>query len=293
MKSHILALGLLFAVGITLNSTSAQEKLIRQAALTGETAMIVRIEGGMGSLHVRRGASNTAFSLVQLSGESDDARPSVRYNIKDDKGVLTVELNVNENEDGDGLAELLHLFKGKHGGTWRLELTDRVPIDFRMEFGAGEAALDLTGLVLAGLRLETGASSLRIRSAEPNTARIGTVSITAGLGSIESESLGNLNFDRMRFEGGLGSYELDLSGALRDGAQIRAEVGLGSLDILVPAQVGILAYCEDNFLSSSDLHRFVRLEDDVYASPNYKQSSRKVKMNLESGLGSVSVRVKK
>ena len=277
MKSHILVFGLLLGAGMALHAVSAQEKLIRQVPLSGESTMLVRIEGGMGTLLVRRGASNTAFSLVQISREADEAVPMVQYNVKDNKGVLTVELNGNENEDGDGLAQLLHIFKGKHGGSWRLELTDRVPIDFRMEFGAGEATLDLTGLVMTGLRLETGASSLRIRSSEPNTGRIGTVSITAGLGSIESESLGNLNFDRMRFEGGLGSYELDLSGALRDGAQIRAEVGLGSLDILVPMQVGILAFCEDNFLSSSDLHRFVRVDDDVYASPNYKQSSTRTK----------------
>ena len=287
IRSIVPLLGL--GVFITLVAARAQEKIIRQASLTSEKMIFVNVEGGLGSFVLRKSSDpSTVYSLVQNENDDDDAIATVTYVVKNNKGMLRIELNTDPEEGG--LSEIMHLLKGRHGGRWRLELTDKVPMDIRLEYGAGEADLDFSGLNVAGLRLETGASSLRMRSSSPNPGRIGTVAITAGLGSIESESLGNLNFERLRFEGGLGSYQLDLTGALRDGAQIRAEVGMGSLDIVLPAHTGVVAHCEDSFLSSSNFHRFVRVDDDVYQTPNYRNAVRRVKMNLESGIGSVSVR---
>ena len=288
MKSRwiVLALALgLIAVG---GFVHAQEKTVRQSLLTSEEGMFVKIEGGLGSFLIRKGDPNTAYTLVQAENDSKNTQATITYEVQNKRGVLTIDLNSDHGEGG--ISDIMHLFKGTHGGRWRLELTDKIPIDLDMEFGAGEANLDLTGLNITGLNIETGASSLVVRSASLNPGRIRTLSISAGLGSIESESLGNLNFEHFRFEGGLGSYQLDLTGALRDGARIRAEVGLGSLDIQLPEHVGVMARCEDSFLSSSKFHQFVRVNDNVYQTPNYRSAARKVKLNVESGIGSVSVK---
>lgn len=279
-----------FVFVIAFPLLQAQEQVLRTASLTTEHALQVNVEGGFGTLHVLRGPGDAVYAVKSIGEEQDHQRVTVSYSVKDRTGVLHVELNTGADEDG--LSDLLHLFKGSSGGRWQLELTDQIPIDYRMEFGGGHADLDFSGLRISNIRLEAGASSLNIRMKTPNPERLKLVSISAGLGSIHSESLGNLNFERLRFEGGLGSYSLDLSGAIRDGAKIYAEVGLGSLDILIPQSLGVRATCDDSWLSSARFHRFERADDESYQTPNYSSASRRVSMSLESGIGSVSVRWK-
>jgi hypothetical protein len=269
----------------------AQEQVLRTASLTSERQLQVNVEGGFGTLQLRRGPADAVYAIKSIGEEEKNQHVSVSYNVKDHIGVLHIELNTNADEDG--LSDLIHLFKGNNGGQWRLELTDQIPIDYRMEFGAGDADLDFSGLKISNLQLETGASSLSIRMKSPNPERVKLVIISAGLGSIHSESLGNLNFEKFRFEGGLGSYTLDLGGAMRDGARISAEVGLGSLDILIPESIGVRASCDESWLSSARFPRFERIDNERYQTPNYSSASRRISMSLESGIGSVSVRWKK
>jgi len=68
---------------------------------------------------------------------------------------------------------------------------------------------------------------------------------------------------------------------------------MGSLLIILPPGVGAQAYHEDSWLSSCSLQKFRDTGDGTYETANYRKASKKVKIRLESGVGSIDVKWRK
>ena len=265
----------------------AQDGHKRTLDLQGATEVVADINGGIGTLNLKRGSGNALMTLRE-DREDDDARRdvSVDYHVRDGIGYLTLDLG---NKDGDDMNALEFLFRGTDSRTWYVTLSDRVPIRFDISLGAGKASLDLTGIHVRALAIDAGAGSVRMRVDRPNRQSIGKVTFSAGVGSVKTRGLGNLRFSALDFDGGIGEYVLDCSGALPDGARIKTDIGVGSLKLALPEGVAAKAITSDNPLSSTKMYRFVQHDNDVYTTTNYESSNRRVYLNLEAGLGSVSV----
>ena len=255
--------------------------------LQGATEIVADINGGIGTLILKRGTGNALMTLREKQDDENARRDvSVDYQVRDGIGYLTLDLG---NEDGDNMNALECLFRGTDSRTWYVTLSERVPIRFDISLGAGKANLDLTGIHVRSLAIDAGAGSVRIRVDRPNRQSIGKVTFSAGVGSVKTRGLGNLRFSALDFDGGIGEYVLDCSGALADGAHIRTDIGVGSLKLALPEGVAAKAVTSDNPLSSTKMYRFVQHDNNVYTTTNYESSTRRVYLNLESGLGSVSV----
>ncbi|MDT8322480.1 MAG: hypothetical protein RRA94_00100 [Bacteroidota bacterium] len=277
----------LFAALFTL-PVSAQEAFTRTVSLDGAREVVATINGGFGTLYLKRGRGNALLQIREKNGENAKASDiQVDYHVEDGIGYLTLDINTEGAEDMNALACLL---QGRDSRTWYVHMNDRVPIEFDVTLGAGRASLDLTGLHVKGLRLDAGAGSVRMSVDRPNRQIIDKVSISAGVGSVQTRHLGNLRFRQLEFEGGLGSYKLDCTGALPSRTRISSDVGVGSMVITLPEGVGAKAMTSDHLLSSESMYRFVRRSDNIYATENFSSSSRKVLLDLQSGVGSISVR---
>lgn len=265
----------------------AQDGHKRTLDLQGATEVVADINGGIGTLNLKRGSGNALMTLREEREDNNTRRDfSVDYYVRDGIGYLTLDLG---NQDGDDMNALECLFRGTDSRTWYVTLSDRVPIRFDISLGAGTASLDLTGIHVRELAIDAGAGSVRLRVDRPNRQSIGKVTFSAGVGSVKTRGLGNLRFSALDFDGGIGEYILDCSGALPDGARIKTDIGVGSLKLALPAGVAAKAIASDNPLSSTKMYRFVQHDNDVYTTTNYESNNRRVYLNLEAGLGSVSV----
>jgi hypothetical protein len=283
---------LLLAIA-AMRTVSAQTPQTRDASFSHESMLRVTVEGGYGTVIIKRTGGEKVYVFTQRDCVDEPINATVDYQVRSGRGYLNIELNERD-EEKSGFFESLSGFV--HGGSsheWCLELTDRIPVELSLELGAGNAKLDLTGLRLSGLKLELGASDMNVVAREKNPVLMRSASISAGVGNIKSEGLGNLNFERLSFEGGLGSYHLDMTGAIRNDACVSAEIGLGSLVVVFPNNIGVRLKSEDNFFSSTHYQRFVRLDDDTYETPAYDRAERRISMSIDSGIGSVSVNWKK
>jgi hypothetical protein len=171
-----------------------------------------------------------------------------------------------------------------------MTISDRVPVRLDIALGAGEAFLNLDGLHIREFHLDAGAGSVRIDVDSPNPEEIGDVSISAGVGSVKARKLGNLRFRSLEFEGGIGEYHLDCTGMMRDEARIRTDIGVGSLVVVLPEGIAAKAVTSEHWFNSTKMYRFVRQSDNLYVTENFSQKGKRVYLDLESGLGSVSVR---
>lgn len=266
----------------------AQEARVFTVDAEGAREIVAEINGGFGTMILKRGSTASLMTIQERSeGEGDEAGIQVGYFVEDGIGYLTVDLGTQGENDLNALGCLM---KGSGSRTWQLEVSDRLPVHFNITLGAGKAAIDLTDVFVRSFHLDVGAGSARVTADRPNRGEIGEMSVSAGVGSFRGDRLGNLRFNELDFEGGLGEYVLDCSGALPHNARIISDVGVGSLTVVLPRDIAARVLTDDNWLSSRKLTGFVRKSSDVYLSRNYEREERRVLLDLRSGLGSVKVR---
>jgi hypothetical protein len=275
--------------GLLATTLFAQQPRTFRQPLGAERVVRVKLDNGYGVLHLRRTSTSDVYLLRSSSKNEASASPQVAYAVQDGQGVL----RINMTGDGDGdLSALSDLFHGSSSNEWTLELTDRVPLELRLEFGTGEGDLDFTGLRLTHLSIEAGAGEIRLRTASPNPEILRVASISAGIGSLESSGLGNLRCQTVKFDGGIGSYVLDMTGDLPDRSSFDADIGMGSLELILPREVGVRLISDDSFLSSTSYPRFTEVSDGKYESANYGKAPKRMHLRIDTGMGSVGVRWK-
>ena len=255
-------------------------------------------------------ASGQSWRDVTMSRQlqSDDA---VRVNVEYGAGRLTVgaidegllyRMNLRYDEDAfEPVAELdgdrLRLgvesarrnvkTRGRQSGRLDLELARGVPMDLDLEFGAVRADIDLGGLTLTGLDLSTGASQSIVDVSEPNRGSMSTASFEVGAAEFTARHLGNLNAERIDVDAGVGSLMLWLTGEWERDAQVSIDMGLGSLELMVPEGLGVRLR-KDSFLTALDSEGLVK-RGDVYESLDYDDADRRVTIDLDAAFGSVRV----
>jgi hypothetical protein len=170
-------------------------------------------------------------------------------------------------------------------------LTDALPLSIDANFGVGKADFDLSGLDVKALKITTGASSSIVSFGTPNKSVIENLKIESGDSKFVGEKLGNANFQRMTFDGGVGSYYLDFNGAITRDVEAHVKIGLGTVTIVLPPEIGAKVVYDDNWLSNFSIDRdFKQNGSDTYLSSNYHEAKVKISVYIESGLGSVKVK---
>jgi hypothetical protein len=125
---------------------------------------------------------------------------------------------------------------------------------------------------------------------KPNPISTDDISIESGVSKFTAMDLGNLNFRNLKFSGSVGSYNLDFNGKLRQSAEVQIEVGLGSINIYIPKSIPTKLVYDDNWLSSFSLDDdFEKTRKGVYETDDFQDSSKRLTIRMEAGLGSVRV----
>jgi hypothetical protein len=256
-----------------------------------EKELKVNLEAGFGNVIIGPGADRSLFSMDVDADLPTDLSDFVNYSVTNQIGYL----NINTS---DALEEHSHNKNKKHGvhisgfddSRWAMRFTREVPISFDIELGMGKGTMDFTGLAVKDLNISTGASSVEIRFDEPNRSSIENLNIETGLSKLKAYGLCNANFNHMKFEGGVGSYLLDFGGTLDREVNGDIEVGMGSVTVVIPRDIGAKIYYEKRIISSIDLPGdFYEQEENNYYSKNYRSADGRINLHIEAGLGSVKI----
>jgi len=175
---------------------------------------------------------------------------------------------------------------------WNLILSTKYPMSLDMDIGACEAEMDLGGLQLENLKFDIGAASSIIEFSKPNPVRLEKMRIEAGASSLDMIEFGNANFKYFTFEGGVGSFDLDLRGKYTGYSKVSIEVGVGSMDLTLPEGIPVRVETDGaGWLSSIDFHRtdLDEMDDDLYESEGYEDADIKLFVEIDVGLGSVDI----
>ncbi len=199
--------------------------------LEGAGRVEVRLNMGAGEMRLR-GASQAALLEASFEFSRERNRPEVDYRLFGDKGILEVR---HPRRHGVSL--------GPARNRWDLTLGDSVPLDLKIDLGAGRSEIDLRGLTIERVDIDMGVGETEIDLRGPRAAGF-LVKIDGGIGSGKLTLPSEVGV-RVKVDGGLGSVNAHgltkQSGAWINDAygkspvtiEVDIDAGIGSLDLRV------------------------------------------------------------
>lgn len=246
----------------TLNSS-------RQAA--GEDMLRVAVEYGAGTLSIGSGQPGMLYH-AKVHYDAASFRPIVTY--ADSRLRLGVE-------GGTGRG------RNVRAGELDLKLSPSVPVELELKFGAAEANLELGGLRVRRLDVQTGASRTVLSVPEPNLETCRSAQIQVGAARFEATGLGNLNAERLSVQGGVGEVTLDFTGAWASSMNANIEMGLGSLTLRMPRGLGV-RITREGMLASFDSEGLTKRGNSYY-SADWDAAGENLSLDIKAALGSIRV----
>jgi hypothetical protein len=284
----VVAMGLLFAAFSTAYS-ALQFEYSYELPKSKEQELHVRVESSLNKIVVSKGDKNSICTIKYNNKEEEIPEAIVSYKIHNNVGYLNIQIN-EEDESSDYWN--MHYNPNSYyvPKVFYITLNNSIPIKLDLHLGAGYGKIDMTGLQLLDVKLETGAAETVVMCNEPNPVVMETFRIDAGLSKFRAYNIGNANFKNLYFEGGVGSYFFDFNGALRREAFIKMELGLGSMSMVIPRNIGASVKYDEGFLSSHSFEDFKEIGDGKFVSGNYYNSDGRLNIKIESGLGSIKIK---
>ena len=242
----------------------------------------VSISYGLGELTI---GSSDKKNIIEGSVTYDSRRinPTVKMETVSSSGVLTIKTK----KDHD-----------KYQGGYKLKNIDnkmefyfppQIKTDLFLDFGVGDAEIDLTNISITKLNINCGLSDVELEINKRNSVICESVSIENGLGDLSVFGLGNLAAKKIDINIGLGSADIDLSGDRIYDTDINVDVGLGSLDMTLPKKTNIKIYVDSSFLSSVDIYGLKQKKNKLWVSPDWDSSHPTINMDVNVGIGSVDI----
>jgi predicted membrane protein len=291
MKTRTLILTTtLFIVVLFLRGTA--QDINKEIKRTTEKEVQLKLESSFGSVNIQKGDSKNIISIYYRKDEDKKPTMEMKYKVRGEVGDLNVQLNPEgtDSRDEDGRVHV----NGKINFTndqWFIKLNNELPFDIESELGAGKSNFDFSGISITNLRISAGASSSKISFDEMNKSEMKNLRIETGVSKFSAENLCNANFKKMTFEGGVGAYYLNFGGELNHEADVDIEVGLGSISIVVPKNVGAMVKYKDSWLSNINVgHGFESQRKGVYKTENYNTAEGRLNIYVEASLGTVKIR---
>jgi hypothetical protein len=106
---------------------------------------------GAGEMNVSGGAAEWVTGDIEYNDE--DMEPVVKYDLNGDRGDIVIKQKKNVN---------VSVGFGNIKNGWDLQLSNDVPIDLRVESGASDTNLNLSGLHLKDLKVDAGVGDVEV-----------------------------------------------------------------------------------------------------------------------------------
>ncbi|MEX2571924.1 MAG: hypothetical protein WD737_11550 [Gemmatimonadota bacterium] len=239
------------------------------------TPIDVRIQYGAGTLRIDPVGSPMLYEL-EIRYDEEIFEPIAEF----DPDARTLRLGIESRERRRSM-------NLREGSTATIGLTREVPLDLRLEFGAGEAEIELGGIALERLSLSTGASETRVDFSNPNPIAAEQIRIEAGAADLRVTGLGNTRAARIEFQGGVGATVLDFSGDWQGDATASVQMGVGSVTLRLPRSQGIRLN-RSSFLTSFSAPGLER-QGDSYYSANWGTADQQLILDVSAALGSIDI----
>lgn len=281
--SSMVLVALVFAVATAARLTKVEEQV--EAKDVEQVDVELRLAVGKFELNSMTGSKGI---IAEFQGDYDESKYEYSHTFEHQgrHGTFVFE---SELVNQRGPAKL-----DGDDNRWEFSMAPEIDCRYNIEVGAAKAELDFGDLTVSDMRLDIGAAEVDIDFSAPNRTVLRDLKINAGACDLDMSNLGNSRFEFMTFDGGMGSFTLDFTGDFDFEAEASIDVGLGSIDIIIPEEIGVRIEAEEHWFNSIDFPKRsfsrVRGDDDVWESDNFKTAKGRLTLVLDIGMGSADIR---
>jgi hypothetical protein len=232
---------------------------------------------------------------------SNQTEQTYAHNFRKEIKGKTCEVLLNlEEVQTEGLSETLTArFFGPSDAPvndkiWKMYLTDAKPYFLELNYGVGNANVDLSGLAIKKLKINTGSADVNVNynSALENQIDMDTFFVKVDLGSINVK---NINLSRTRVvlaDVGFGNMTLDFSNKPLVSNRVKGSVGAGNLLIVLPNDhlTPVMVKIKDSWLCSVKLPGDLKkIGENTYANAAYtKDAKNSLTFDLDVSMGNIT-----
>lgn len=253
----------------------------------------LQLRANTGDCFIKAGHNS---EILNVFSNQDPSSYAHQYRKEIVNRTCEVYLNFeNTNARGFGQTISTRVF-GDNGAAdnkiWKMYLSDAKPYNLELQYGVGNAFVDLSGLAIEKLKINTGSADVNIGySSLENKVDMDTLSVKVDLGSLH---MTNLNLSRTRYTSadvGFGNMTLDFSASPPlVGNRIEGSVGAGNLIIILPAaQTPVLVRINDSWLCSVKLPSSMKkVSENTFANASYSRDAKNaLEFNLDVSMGNI------
>ncbi len=175
---------------------------------------------------------------------------------------------------------------------WKVYLTDTKPYSLDLDYGLGNANVDLSGLAIKRLKINTGSADVNVTYASgvENKVEMDTFYVKVDLGSLNVKQL-NLSRSKVVIaEVGFGNIFLDFSNKPDHAPSVKGSVGAGNMIILLPEEtVPVMVKINESWLCSVKLSKNLRrINANTYANAAYSSNPKNaLTFDLDVSMGKI------
>jgi len=240
---------------------------------------------------------------INIYGNLSEESIEPEFDAQTNQRVNYVSLNFKETKD-QGIRETLSnsIFGDKdtqeEDDKWNVYINQEKPLCLNLEYGIGDAMMDLSGIPIEKLKIITGSADVKVgyHPNHSNKVDMDTLYVKVDWGSVEFEHMELSRAKEVIADVGFGNLTLDFSSHSPIRSNITATVGAGKLEVLIPKMD---APVRVNVINSPLCHvklakSFREIEENVFVNKSYTEDAENLlTFNLDVALGNIVFKEKK
>lgn len=229
----------------TVQPGKLETKTVETQAKTASTVQ-AELQLGFGQLSIAGGSNQ--LMQGQFTYNRPEWKPQIEYTETNNQGRLLIK-QPQFPSAGESV-----LMTGNFRNEWFIRFGQRLPIALKITGGAVDSAVDLSGVNLKALDIQTGSGRVSVQTG-PQT--LDAIYMQTGAGDVDLKVPGG-SVNKLWVEAGAGNIVLDLQGDWRENLEATIQ-GMGNVVVKVPSNVGVRL--EEDGMGSVDAGALLQSEN--------------------------------
>lgn len=260
--------------------------------------IVLNYSSSSGTCYLAPGANPDAVS-VYSNRDIDNYNHSFDRNLENGINSVVVKLKDKNHETfSQSISSRMFTDVKSDEDLWKVYLSENVPYNLNLKYGIGDAFIDLSGLSVERLKVNTSSANINVAylSGVPNQIVMDTLSLKVDLGSLEANQINLSKANTILADVGFGNALLDFTSDIYSPTFIRASVGAGNLIVSIPKEsTPVIIRIRSSLLCNVKLSKsFHEIADNVYVNETYDANAQDLlSFNVDVSMGSIVFRENK
>ena len=236
-------------------------------------------------------------SLVNIYEKSMHHGDDATFNSFLNNGIQIVNYEFYE-EKSEGIGKKISsgMFSGSSSHKehmCNIYLSQETPFQLNLNYGIGDAKIDLSGLAVEQVKIKTGSADVNVSclSGQLNRVEMDTFYVKVDMGELNIDQMNLSNAKNIIADIGFGNLEMNFGEKSHNSSHIKANVGAGSMKIQIAKEnMPVIIHVNNSPLCNVKLTRnFKEIEDNVFVNKAYSQDAENVlTFNVGVALGNIT-----